>query len=62
MTGGGADETNHDLTLGVGFEYALSGNLAARAEWQRYFSLGGGAIWLTGDLDVYSVGSIYRFR
>ena len=60
--GGGANETQHDLTFGVGFEYALSGNLAARGEWQRYVSMGGGAIGQTADLDVYSVGAIYRFR
>ena len=60
--GGGANETQHDLTFGIGFEYALSNNLAARAEWQRYVSMGGGAIGQTGDLDVYSVGAIFRFR
>jgi len=60
--GGGADETQHDITFGVGFEYALSNNIAARAEWQRYRSMGGGAIGQTSDLDVYSVGAIYRFR
>jgi OmpA-OmpF porin, OOP family len=60
--GGGANETQHDFTFGVGFEYALSQNIAARAEWQRYRGMGGGAISQTSDLDVYSVGAIYRFR
>ena len=60
--GGGANERQVDITFGVGFEYALSQNLAARGAWQRYHGLGGGAIGQTGDLDVYSVGANYRFR
>jgi|1185.fasta_scaffold19483_2 OOP family OmpA-OmpF porin len=60
--GGGANERQLDLTFGGGFEYALSQTLAARAEWQRYRAMGGGAIGQTADLDVYSVGAIYRFR
>lgn len=60
--GGGANEKQHDITFGVGFEYALSNNLAARGEWQRYRSMGGGAIGQSADLDVYSVGAIFRFR
>lgn len=60
--GGGANEKRHDITLGVGFEYALSNNVAARGEWQRYRSMGGGAIGQSADLDVYSAGLIYRFR
>ena len=60
--GGGADERQVDVTFGVGLEYALSYNLAARGEWQRYRAMGGGAIGQTSDLDVYSLGVIYRFR
>lgn len=60
--GGGANERQVDITFGAGFEYALSQNIAARAEWQRYRAIGGGAIGQTSDLDVYSVGAVYRFR
>jgi len=60
--GGGADERQVDITFGLGLEYALSHNLAARGEWQRYRAMGGGAIGQTGDLDVYSIGAVYRFR
>ena len=60
--GGGANEQQVDITFGAGFEYALSTNIAARAEWQRYRAMGGGAIGQTSDMDVYSVGAIYRFR
>ena len=60
--GGGADETQTDLTFGAGFEYALTQNVAARGEWQRYRGMGGGAISQVKDLDVYSIGAIYRFR
>lgn len=61
-TGGGIDETSNDLTFGAGLEYALSRNLSARGEWQRYRDIGGGAIGQVGDLDVYSLGVVYRFR
>ena len=60
--GGGANERQFDITFGAGFEYALSNNWAARAEWQRYRAMGGGRIGQTSDTDVYSVGAIYRFR
>lgn len=60
--GGGADERQVDVTFGVGLEYALSYNFAARGEWQRYRAMGGGAIGQTSDLDVYSIGAVYRFR
>jgi len=60
--GGGANERQVDITFGIGLEYALSYNLAARGEWQRYRAMGGGAIGQTSDLDVYSIGAVYRFR
>jgi len=60
--GGGANERQVDVTFGAGFDYALSNNLAARVEWQRYRAMGGGAIGQVGDLDVFSVGALYRFR
>ena len=60
--GGGANERQVDITFGAGFEYALSNNIAARAEWQRYRAIGGGAIGQTADMDVYSIGALYRFR
>jgi OmpA-OmpF porin, OOP family len=60
--GGGFDQSQNDLTFGAGVEYALSRNVSARGEWQRYRDIGGGAIGGVADLDVYSVGALYRFR
>ena len=60
--GGGFDERQNDLTFGAGVEYALSRNLSARGEWQRYRDIGGGASPGVADLDVYSLGVMYRFR
>lgn len=62
IRGGGADETAHDLTFGAGIEYALSRETSVRGEWQRYRDLGGGAITEVSDIDVFSLGVIYRFR
>ena len=60
--GGGRDETQNDLTYGAGVEYLISPGIGVRGEWQRYRDIGGGAIGQVADLDVYSVGLIYRFR
>jgi len=55
-----ADETNTDLTYGVGVQYNFTGNLGVRGEWQRYSSVGGGDIG-DSDVDVLSVGLVYKF-
>lgn len=59
--GGGFNERNTDLTYGLGVEYDFTRNIAVRGEWQRYWDLGGGGSG-TADLDVLSVGVVYRFR
>jgi OOP family OmpA-OmpF porin len=55
-----ADETNTDLTYGLGVQYHFTGNLGVRGEWQRYSSVGGGNIG-DSDVDVLSVGLVYKF-
>ena len=57
----GAEETNTDLTFGVGLQYDLLKNVGVRGEWQRYSKMGGGNIAET-DVDVLSVGVVYRFQ
>jgi len=55
-----ADENNTDLTYGLGVQYNFTGNLGVRGEWQRYSSVGGGDIG-DSDVDVLSVGLVYKF-
>jgi OOP family OmpA-OmpF porin len=57
----GAEETNTDLTYGAGLQYDVLKNVGVRGEWQRYSKMGGGAIGET-DVDVLSVGVVYRFQ
>src|SRR5689334_20363341 len=52
--------TNSDFTYGVGVGYQFHRNLGARLEWQRYSQVGGGDIGKE-DIDVVSVGLLYRF-
>jgi OmpA-OmpF porin, OOP family len=54
-------ESNTDLTFGVGLQFDVARNFGVRAEWQRYQDIGGGNIG-EGDVDVMSIGLIYRFR
>src|SRR5688572_20720454 len=61
LEGPGAEETNTDLTYGVGLQYDILRNVGVRGEWQRYNKLGGGALVET-DVDVLSVGVVYRFQ
>jgi len=55
-----ADDQNTDVTFGFGLKLDISRNLAVRAEWQRYNNVGGSD---TGesDIDLLSIGLLYRF-
>jgi OOP family OmpA-OmpF porin len=58
-------ETKHGktgLTYGIGGQWNLSGALSARLEWQRYQGMGGGGFNQTVDVDLISVGLLYRFQ
>lgn len=53
-------DNSTDFTYGLGAQYSILRNLAARAEWQRYDSVGGDN---TGkdDIDLFSIGVLYKF-
>ncbi len=53
-------ESNTDLTYGIGVRWDFTKNLGARAEYQIYKDVGGGNIG-EGDVDVISVGVIWKF-
>ena len=57
----GAKENNSDVTYGAGLQYDFTKTVGVRGEWQRYNKMGGGAIAKT-DVDVLSVGVVYRFQ
>jgi OOP family OmpA-OmpF porin len=59
--GVGGDERTNDLTFGAGVEYAITRNVSARGEWQRYRDFGASS-GRTTDVDVFTIGAVYRFR
>ena len=61
LEGPAGEETNVDVTYGVGLQYDVVKNVGVRGEWQRYSKMGGGNVRET-DVDVLSVGLVYRFQ
>lgn len=56
ITGGlpfSGKEDGTDLSLGVGASYGFTKNLSIRAEWERFKAV--------GDIDLLSVGLVYKF-
>lgn len=61
LEGPGGKESNTDLTYGAGLQYDFTKQIGVRGEWQRYNKMGGGAVVET-DVDVLSLGVVYRFQ
>lgn len=57
----GSKETNYGPTYGLGLQFDLNRNIALRGEWQNYPQLGGSTL-PKGDINVLSVGGLWRFR
>jgi OOP family OmpA-OmpF porin len=58
---GSVSESNTGLTFGVGVQWDFTKNLGVRGEWQRYADVGGDNIGGEFDVDVISVGVLWRF-
>ena len=57
----GGTDTNTGLTYGAGVQWDAMPNIGVRAQWQRYDNVGGNQTG-EGDINVVSVGALYRFR
>ena len=57
----GLSESNTDLTYGIGGQFDATQNIGLRVEWQRYPSLGGGAL-VKSDVDVLRLAALWRFQ
>jgi OOP family OmpA-OmpF porin len=54
-------KSNTDLTYAVGVGYDFTKNFGVRAEYQKFQDVGGGNIG-EADVDVMSIGIVYRFK
>ena len=55
-------DSNTDLTYSLGAGYDFSKNLGIRGEWQRYSKVGSDNTGGDGDIDVYSLAVVWRFK
>jgi len=55
-------DRNTDLTFGFGAQYDVTREAGVRVEWQRYKNVGGDDTGGKHDIDVISVGLIWRFH
>lgn len=58
------DETTHgtDVTYGIGAQYNVSKNISARLEWQRFQNVGDQPMNGQTNIDMFSLGLVYRFK
>jgi len=55
-------ESKSDLTYGLGLQYDFTRSVGMRGEWQRFQKVGGDDVGGESDIDVMSVGVLYRFQ
>ena len=55
-------DRNTDLTFGLGAQYDVTREAGVRAEWQRYKNVGGDDTGGKYDIDVISIGLIWRLH
>lgn len=60
-TSGSLSESGTDVTYGIGLKYDFAKNIGARLEWQRYKDLGKDATTGKSDVDLFSLGVVFKF-
>ena len=54
-------DRNEDVTFGVGVGYDFTKNFGVRGEWERFNKVGNKDKTTEGDVDLLSVGLVYKF-
>jgi OmpA-OmpF porin, OOP family len=58
---GSVSESNTGMTFGVGVRWDFTKNLGVRAEYQKYSDVGNDDTTGESDIDVISIGVVFRF-
>lgn len=56
-----ASDNGTDVTFGLGLKYDHTKNIGVRLEWQRYKDVGNDATTGKSDVDLLSVGIVFKF-
>lgn len=56
-----ANDTENDFTYGVGVRYNFTKQTGARLEWQRFDNVGSSAVGGKSDIDMWSLGIVFKF-
>jgi OmpA-OmpF porin, OOP family len=59
---GSLSESSTDLTYAIGAGYDFNKNFGLRVEWQRFQKMGNKDTTGESDIDVMSIGVVYRFK
>lgn len=57
----GASDKGTDFTYGIGLKYDFTKSIGARVEWQRYKDVGNDATTGKSDVDLLSLGIVFKF-
>lgn len=58
---GNLSEDGADLTYAIGVRWSFAKNLSLQAQWQRYKDIGDDATTGKSDVDMLSLGLLFRF-
>lgn len=54
-------ESGTDPMLGLGISFSVNPNLSIRGEWERFLDIGNDSTIGKSDVDLFSVGLVYKF-
>ncbi|TDJ15531.1 MAG: hypothetical protein E2O65_12040 [Gammaproteobacteria bacterium] len=60
-TGFQRDDNGTSFALGAGLKYDITKNVGIRLEWERFWGVGNSTIG-ESDVDLFTIGGLYRFR
>ena len=61
LNGSSASHSDSNLKLGIGAGFDFTDKIGVRIEWERFFELGDQSVGATMDVDLVTIGVVFRF-